>query len=155
MITNIFDRTQTDVDRVNELNQKWISRTITETEREEWHSDLKGALNASDLNRIESNIKELSGYLNVFVQARTDWMETDFPRLEDYNRILDNLSKLRSVWAVLSTTPATPELPLNTYKKWNDIEHIINDLYSVYERTEAALYYCDGELYAGEEMGVI
>ena len=155
MIDCIFNRTQADVDRVNELNQKWVRRTITEAEIEEWHMDLKGALNASDMNRIESNIKELSGYLNVLVQARTDWRVTDFPKSTDYTRILDNLAKLRSVWAVLSTTPATPELPLNTYKKWNDIEHIINDLYSVYERTEAALYYCDGELYAGEETGVI
>lgn len=155
MIACIFNRTQSDVDRVNKLNDKWINRTITEAEIEEWRLDLKGSLNASDLNRIESNIEELSGYLDVPVQARTDWRTTDFPKSADYARILDNLAKLRDVWAVLSTTPDTPDLPLNTYKKWNDIEHIINDLYNVYERTEAALYYCDGEIYAGEETGVI
>lgn len=51
----IFDRTQSDVDRVQSLTQKLIAGTATEAEREEWlGGKMKGTWNASDLNRIEA-----------------------------------------------------------------------------------------------------
>ena len=51
----IFDRTQSDVSRVQSLTQKMIAGTATEAEREEWlGGKMKGAWNASDLNRIEA-----------------------------------------------------------------------------------------------------
>lgn len=51
----IFDRTQSDVNRVQSLTQKMIAGTATEAEKEEWLSGkMKGAWNASDLNRIEA-----------------------------------------------------------------------------------------------------
>ena len=51
----IFNRTQSDVSRVQSLTQKMIAGTATEAEREEWlGGKMKGAWNASDLNRIEA-----------------------------------------------------------------------------------------------------
>ena len=50
----IFDRTQSDVNRVQSLTQKMIAGTATEAEKAEWlGGKMKGAWNASDLNRIE------------------------------------------------------------------------------------------------------
>ena len=51
----IFNRTQSDVNRVQSLTQKMIAGTATEAEKAEWlGGKMKGAWNASDLNRIEA-----------------------------------------------------------------------------------------------------
>lgn len=50
--TLITDRTQSDVDRVKYLAQRITKGTATDAERAEYLTDLKGAYNASDLNRV-------------------------------------------------------------------------------------------------------
>lgn len=61
----IFDRTQGDVDRVAYLSGLWQNGTFTGTTEElaEWASDLKGAYNASDLNRVLSAVEYLTDML--------------------------------------------------------------------------------------------
>lgn len=61
----VYDRTQEDVERAKLLTQKYAAGAITETEKKEWASGMKGALNASDLNRIEGNIREIAGILAI------------------------------------------------------------------------------------------
>lgn len=53
-LSMVFDRTQSDIDRASYLHSLWIDGTFTGTTEElaEWVSDLKGAYNASDLNRV-------------------------------------------------------------------------------------------------------
>ena len=46
------DRTQEDVLRVARLNEKYLNLEITKEERDEWLAGIKGALNASDLQRL-------------------------------------------------------------------------------------------------------
>lgn len=150
----VYDRTQADVDRVKELNQKYLARTITEEEKTEWSAGLKGALNISDLNRIESNTAQLASLLAVTVQTKT-WNYNDIPRASDYLRIRNNVQAVRDAWAALSDTPETPTQPLVTYQKWNDIERILHDVNYVYERTMNSYYYCDTEIYAGEGAGIL
>lgn len=48
------------MDRVNFLRKKWFAGTITPTEMTEWFSDLKGAYNASDLNRVGAAMEYIS-----------------------------------------------------------------------------------------------
>lgn len=148
----VFDRTQADVDRVSELNKKYLTSTITEEEKEEWLVGNKGALNFSDLNRIENNVETLATYLVVTVITKT-WNRGDIPKVSDYQRILDNIQKVRNAWLVLSEPP-TPEQPLNTYQKWNDIEQILYDINTAYERYINSFYYSGGEIYAGD-IGII
>lgn len=59
----IFDRTQSDVNRVQFLTQKMIAGTATEAEKAEWLGGMKGAYNASDLNRVCAAVDYLTGVL--------------------------------------------------------------------------------------------
>lgn len=157
----IFDRTQSDVNHVIDLNQKYISGTITDDEKAEWESDLKGALNASDLNRIEGNIAELANDIGKEVLSfkaskivTKQWSGTGLPRVSDFLRIKNNVQAIRNAWYTTRETPDTPEPPLNYFEKINDIERILHDLYETYLATISHYDYC-GEFYAGEEVGYI
>lgn len=149
----IFDRTQADVDRVKDLNKKYLSGTITDEEKEEWLAGSKGALNLSDLNRIENNIETLASYFIVTVSVK-NWSLGDIPRVSDYARILENVQKIKNAWFVLPEAPPTPMQPLTTYQKWNDIEQILYEINSAYERYINSFYYCGDEIYAGD-IGII
>lgn len=150
----VYDRSQKDVDRAIELNTKYVSGVITEEEKEEWAAGLKGALNAVDLNRIESNIATIAAYVAASVKTRA-WTAADIPRESDFLRIRNNVQSIKDAWIGLSSTPEIPAQPLNTYLKWNDIERILYDIYFVYERTVKSYDYCGEELFAGEGIGVI
>lgn len=149
----VYDRTQADVDRAKELNEKYIQGTISEAEKMEWSEGLKGALNINDINRVESNTEEIGEKVAAFTTVKT-WQSGDIPSKTDYKRIIQNVKTIRESYAALSDTPDTPEQPLNTFEKWNDIERILHDVNYVYERVKQAGYYC-GENYCGEEIGVI
>lgn len=60
----IFDRTQADVDRAKYLAGLWVNGTFTGTTAElaEWATDLKGAYNATDLNRVIAAMDYLNEY---------------------------------------------------------------------------------------------
>lgn len=49
----ICDRTQEDVDKVKDIRSKWLMNTISTEEKAEWNAGMKGALNASDITRIQ------------------------------------------------------------------------------------------------------
>lgn len=149
----VYDRTQADTDRAAELNDKYIKGTITESELQEWNEDSKGALNASDLNRIEGNMLALADIFGLTVMVK-QWGANDKPRSSDYIRILNNLSAIRNAWYTLSTTPGNPVRPLTHFKKWNDIERILHDINYTYTRTINSYYYC-GEICAGEGIGAL
>lgn len=153
MINAVFDRKQEDVERALMLNRKYIDGTLTETEKTEWLSGLKGALNVNDLNRIETNCGIVAENIAVVVHTKS-WERKNIPRASDFERICSNIERIRSSYATLKTTPETPEQPLNTLQKWNDIEKILFDVDMIYHRTMDAFIYC-GESYAGEDIGVI
>lgn len=149
----IYDRTQADVDRVRYLNRQLQLDQATQAEKNEWRSDLKGALNTSDLERVYQNITLLANELDVVLRpqilppgaiANTDW----------YERLLENVNILREAWFVRSDTPATPTSPLNTYQKWNDIEKIIFDMMNLYVTSTLTYSYAGSELY-GDDNNLI
>lgn len=154
----VYDRKQEDVDRVKELNEKYLNGTITEEEKQEWNTGiygkvgLKGALNLSDLKRIENNTQIIGGLVSAVVNVKS-WEYGDIPRVSDYRRIKDNVQKIKDAFMVHHDTPEVPEQPLNTYQKWNDIEKILHDVYYIYVRLKNSYYYCDTEMYAGEGIG--
>lgn len=148
----IYDRTQEDVEKAKEINRKYIEKTITEEEKINWSVGMKGALNASDLNRIESNTAVIAQMVGTQVITK-EWTSSDIPRESDYFRIRENIQHIRDAWYVVAGLPPTPTQPLNTYQKWNDIEKILHDLYYSYEKIIG--YFCGTEVYAGEGIGII
>lgn len=151
----ITDRTQADVNRVVALSKKISSGTATEQESREWRDTLKGAYNASDLNRVGAAVEYVAGRLNgygytVKVNPRKDWQDTDIPTREDMTIYLANVAELRSALAILSTTPPVPDDMVNlTWQEANAIEQILVDVDDLLTRMSQAWFY-SGELYAGE-----
>ena len=113
----------------------------------------KGVLNADDINRIENNTGDIADKIAVPVTVKS-WSVGGLPRVSDYKRIRDNVERIRQGYGIRSDTPATPEQPLNSYQKWNDIERILFDVNDLYDRTENARAYC-GEIFAGEGVGIL
>lgn len=60
----IYDRTQADVTYAAELNRKLNSgEALTTQELADWNAGLKGAYNASDMNRVDAAVRELGELL--------------------------------------------------------------------------------------------
>ena len=114
----------------------------------------KGYLNATDLNRVENNISELAGYVDLELETK-QWSIGGIPRQSDFARILFNISELRECFNVLQTTPVVPVQPLNDFQKWNDIERILYDMHSLYMSSINNRYYCGEDIGCGDEIGVI
>lgn len=131
--TLVTDRTEADVSRYSELRDKgWAA--MTTAEKAEWVAGMKGAYNASDLNRVASAMAYLSqrfasaGY-SVPVSSPTDWANGNIPRKDDLDTYLDDLRRIRAALAVMDTTPSAPgSMDYLTWAKANDIEKILADV---------------------------
>lgn len=150
----ITDRTQRDVDRVEELAEKgWAA--MTEQERAEWLGEMKGAYNASDMNRVGEAIAYVAGRFNGFgyniqVSPKTDWTVEDIPTASQMADYLSYVKALRNAVPVMDDTPAAPaEIYGRTHQEANDIEQILLDVDALISNIAAAWYY-SGDLFAGE-----
>lgn len=154
MLNLITDRTQADVDRVRQLAQKGFGN-MTADEKTEWLNGLKGAYNASDLNRVGAAVAYVAGRLTgygyaVSVDPRQDWQVTDIPTQESMTAYLADVAALRAALTVAAGTPAVPEdMERLTWQEANNIEQILLDVDELLTRMAAAWFY-SGELYAGE-----
>ena len=149
----IYDRTQEDVDRVTALHRKgW--KNLSVEERRQWMSgSMKGALNRSDLIRIEDNICAIAQMMGISVVTNKD----NLPYIPDevyFQCMLENAAKLRSTGFVYRDTPSVPQQPVNTFQKVNDVEKILHDVYTVYLDNCRDAFYCGQELYA-DSLGII
>ena len=98
----VYDRTAQDVNQVNEFVNRIETNgydSLTNIEKQTWAEDLKGALNASDLNRwgyamnwIATELVE-HGY-SIQANAKEDWAETDIPNQTQASAILSKLAEL-------------------------------------------------------------
>ena len=157
--TPIFDRTEEDVLKVityDNIGYKYL----TQEQKAEWDNGLKGALNYVDLNRIEGNIQHLFNiYGIVGITIKTNWNYTDIVTVNNFQRILNNIDRLRNTFKVYETTPNTPNIPINTYQKVNEIEKILYDMYFIYENGSLAFARNEpvykAELYANDDITVI
>lgn len=134
-ITPITDRTQADVNLVLEYDSIGYNN-LTPEQKAVWNAGMKGALNASDLNRIENNIQFVASILELYnLNIKTNWQMSDVPRNNDFNRILSNLNdvkdKARERFSI--NLPETPSLPLNGFEKINDIENILYIIYNSFQ----------------------
>ena len=152
--TLITDRTEADVSRYRELTGKgWAE--MTTSEKSEWMAGMKGAYNASDLNRVASAMSYLSqrfasaGY-SVPISSPTDWANGDIPTKGDMDTYLDDLRRIRAALAVMDTTPTAPgSMDYLTWAKANDIEKILVDVEDALGRLLLSPFY-SGEIYSSE-----
>ena len=133
----IYDRTKADVDRAAYLIGK-IQRgeMLTDAEKTEYFSGLKGCINASDLNRVETKVKELVevlrgyGYTVGYVSpGHSEWAYDGTMKEPDVLLYLANIAALRRVIPLPEDIP-----PIPTIDEWidwtaaNDIERIVYEL---------------------------
>ena len=143
----VYDRTQADVDHFYDL-QRIGWQNLSDDQRTEWLRGLKGCLNKSDLRRIENDIHVIAQLLCMDIQKNKDNIP-DIPDELYFATILSNVAKLMTSEYRYQDTPKLPSAPLTTYQQWNDIEHILHDIYLIYTDSIANYDYA-GEIYAGD-----
>ena len=120
-IEPIYDRTESDLAYALEMLAAWLEDCSGV-------EDLKGALNVSDLNRIEGNIAYLSGLLHEFEYnpptSSKEWTRSGIPNERDVQRILLNIHAILARYYVPSGTPEVPE-GMKHYDEINAIEEIL------------------------------
>lgn len=144
-IAPVFDRTEEDVSLAKAYNKSPSGSSVAE---------YKGALNASDLNRIEGNCAYLSELLHScgytsHVTVKADWSMTDFPTLTEFTRIRDNITELLNAYAQAQDMPDMRADDRTDYVEINNMEfdlHRINEMIADMK----AIYMYSGELYGGE-----
>lgn len=155
LLNLITDRTQGDVNRVVYLAGKVSTGTATEAELTEWATPLKGAYNASDLNRVGAAVDYVAGRLNgygysVTVSPRQDWQASDIPTAGDMETYISDVAAIRGAISVMASTPPTPESAGGlTWQEANNIEQILLDVDALLTKMAQAWFY-SGDLYAGE-----
>lgn len=150
----ITNRAKEDVDRVKELVSKGYD-AMSDAEKAEWNGEMKGAYNASDLNRVGLAVDYLTRRLrscgiSVATAPKMDWATDDAPTISQMQKYMADVEALRSAIAVLPTTPvAPPDMEGLTYAEANDIEQILTDVDRLITNMTAAWFY-SGDIYSGE-----
>ena len=134
----IFDRTIADVNRVLQLIRKGYAN-MSDDEKTLWNSDLKGALNASDLNRVMEACEYVAdfllqyGYSARFKQAIPDgesWKETDMQDIEYMSNWIHNVLQALQYGQFVDIPSTTNNLD---YVGQNAIEKRLHDTPQYFE----------------------
>ena len=150
----ITDRTEADKLRWRELRDKgW--QNMSESEKSEWLTALKGSYNYVDMNRVEMAVEYLSerlnadGYLSHPV-VKTSWNGSEKPLRADFDRYYGNVAILRELLSVyLSTPPAPTTAKKLNHRVANDLEQILVDVYDLTNKVERVWLYSD-DIFCGE-----
>lgn len=130
IVTLVTDRTQADVERVKALAGKGFA-AMTSDEQAEWLAGMKGAYNATDLNRVGTALNYLAGRLapicgkNIQWPSKTDWSMTDVITATQAAVYRKQIQDVRDALTYPDGTPAVPEIDRMTYTGANDIERIL------------------------------
>lgn len=149
-IEPVYDRTQADVDRLLELLAKIRYSALNADEKAEYDTDLKGAINKSDLERIKNDAELLA---EVYELTLT-WSDIpELPTAAWFKEFGDNIQKIKDTSYHHKSIPDVPAHPFNTFGKWNDIEYI---LWDIYETAMNNFRYYSGEgLQSGDSFGAL
>lgn len=129
-IKPIYDRNQSDVDYAKS-RMKYFRQNGGVTDG----IDLKGCLNASDLNRIENNSRYLCDELSKYyyfsnIDTVHTWSIWSIPNTQQISRIITNVNTLISAYGTLSYAPALPTTLLS-FEHINIVEinlYLIKDI---------------------------
>ena len=152
----ITDRTKEDFLKWQRLRNKGYAN-MTEEERAEWNTDLKGAYNVSDLNRVGTVLNHLkarlvnAGYLKGYeFEAVTTWNTSHIPTTDDFTKYIEAVHTIRNAIAVFRTTAPAPEhFNSLTIDEANNIEKILIDINTLINNMLAARNYC-GDIFSCE-----
>lgn len=125
-----------------------------------WATDsmavVKGAYNASDLNRVTNAVEYLAarlrGYGNKLdlLSGNGIWSMNDIPDRDSMRRYLGDVERIRSSISVLPGTPFVPDdMEDLTVDEANAIEKILVDVEFLLNNMESAWLY-SGDIYSGE-----
>lgn len=116
---------------------------------------MKGAYNASDLNRVSAAMlyikSRFEGYgYAVNINPKTTWSVEDIPTQAEMSKYLDDLRTLRGMVSVYTTTPTVPTTANKlSYIQANNIEKILEDIDELLTKLSMAWFY-SGDVYCGE-----
>lgn len=154
LLNLITDRTQADVSYVARLAAKGWSG-MTEDEKSQWMLGLKGAYNATDLNRVGNAVTYVAGRLEEAgyapdIDPKIDWTVSDIPTGSQMETYLDNVRALRNAFTVPDSVPTVPaDMEGLTYQEANDIERIILAIDTLITNMMDAWFYSN-EVFCGE-----
>ena len=126
MIELITNRTQYHVSLLNRLRKKpWSS--MTASEQAAWNGEAAlGAYNYTDLNRVETAVRELAAELGLNLTTKTDWTLWDIPVASEMERYLGNIVAIRDACPGDVVFPTLP-VSMNglTFEGANNIEIVL------------------------------
>lgn len=141
----IYDRTRYDVTKANSIWKSKVQKfkTLSRTDLQMLE---RGRVTVNTLNRIESKqreivdkISEIGYYVNGVTNK--EWGGAEIFGLTDFERILENLEKIRKAYFVASETPSVPA-PEFHYTVFNDIEKMLVDIEDIYNYTTSHYLEC-------------
>ena len=155
----VYDRTQTDVDRVYTLKNKILTgglAALSAEEKAEYLAGMKGAYNYTDFNRLGEAIaylvermKELDIHDSSII-PKVDWVMGDTPTQSQVSNFLGCLTKLRAKLSLPDDAPSVPNsLDKLTYQTANDMELLLWMIDQRITQTTAAFRY-SGTMYCGQ-----
>lgn len=150
----ITNRTAEDVERWRVLRNKGWS-ALTDEEKAEWLSSLKGSYNYLDMNRVESFVRYLTDRLNAngylfHPITKSDWQVSDLPTKADIDRYFGNVARIRELLAVYETTPLAPTTSKKfDYHDANNLEQILVDVEDLIVKIEQSWFYSN-DVFCGE-----
>lgn len=155
--TLIIDRSAADVARVKALNSK-DSAQWTQSERDEYLlASMRGAYNASDLNRVGQACAYLydliSGYgydIPGYVPLRTDWTLYDVPTQSEMSTYINTIRSFKSLWSAITDVPVN--MDNISYDDANNIERLLREVYKQIELV-SSIYIRSGALNAISGVG--
>lgn len=155
--TLVIDRSQSDLTRLTELKQKISRKTETEIEFEEWQTSMKGAYNASDLNRVGEACAYLfdlfTGYgyaVPGYTALRDNWDDEEIPTAANMAAYLGTVAALKAVLNALQEIPDT--MNRLTVDGANNIEKLLIEVDDQLRRMAQSFVY-SGMVYSGQLWG--
>lgn len=156
--TMITDREAADVIRAKQIRDRLMTgQDITDEELKEYLAGLRGAYNASDINRVGAAVRYVADRLNAegygaYVSPKSDWTIEDVVRKSAWVKYIDDMRHLRRKLTLMRTTPQITDgmySGLKSYAEANAIEQILVDL-DIAITCIIRNYIFSGEVFAGE-----
>lgn len=140
----LFDRTLSDVRNAEDIRKTKVQKGEALTEAEISALE-RGTLSLSTLNRVELKQEELAGILSdmgyyITIQNR-EWNEHDIFTVTDFERIVDNNTKLRESFYVYADSPMDAVAAYH-FEELNALERILYDLERMIEYTKSHYRIC-------------
>lgn len=113
----------------------------------DWDAGLPGALTKEDYTRVNGNIYFVAKKLDL--KKVSVWNNFSLtPVVATFELTQNGIQAIYDAYH-LSTTPEPPEMPYNTWDKWNAIEQIIYDAYTYSQNRTFPK--CGNDVFCGEE----